>query len=173
MRVPQQTLRQEQIVPMLRRMLLRLEEMEQAEQFSADARHLMKAQIEGWLESVDTTQALPELSLRDTATLIAIERDLGSNREVFRIKGRIVRLPKTLAKLARALAVPSPGKWKTAKDLSVQLGNIGNNAKCGKYHAITQAVYRLRKELRRAGLNGRLIESRRGYGWRWRDPDKG
>jgi DNA-binding response OmpR family regulator len=163
MRPPEQQLRREQIIA-LRRMLVRLEEMEQAEQLNAAARRAMATQIECWLDSVDTTRSLAELVPQDSATLTATETGFGSNREVFRIKGRIVRLPTTLAKLLRALAVSSPGTWKTAKDLAGQFGN---------HHTITQAVYRLRKELRCAGLDGRMIESRRGYGWRWKAPDKG
>jgi DNA-binding response OmpR family regulator len=131
--------------------------MEQREQENAKVRRDMIAQIDRWLDPDDS---------RPTDT----EKAFGSVGGVFHFKGCTVRLPKKLATLMRALAVSSPGKWRTAKDLASQLGDA---AKGVKPHTVAQAIYRLRKELQRAGLDGRMIESQRGYGWRWKAQDKG
>jgi hypothetical protein len=89
-------------------------------------------------------------------------------REPVMIENLPVPLPPTLKGLYGALSL-SPGVWWTARELSVELGG-GKSA-----HAVAQGVYRLRqvlKSLASKGLKGR-IESRRGFGWRWRAPDRG
>jgi DNA-binding response OmpR family regulator len=163
-----------EMIPLLRRLVRLSEEQTQLEQFYADARHDMVALIERLIELLEGTGASPELGPQPSALLSANEAKFGSNRrskrKVWRIKGRIVRLTKTLDTLIRALAVSSPGVWRTAKDLAGQLGRDPNNV---KPHAVAQAIFRLRQELQRAGLNGRMIEGRRGRGWRWKTPDEG
>ena len=155
MQSPQQQLRQVSVVD-LDWLLLRLEEIKRA-------LRVLEDQIEQLRDSDDT----PKRGRRSRATLgRATARPM---REEFNIKGRTVWLPKTLARLMRALLV-SPGTWKTTKDLAVLLGD---NDRAARPHAVAQAVYRLRRELRRAGMDGELVKGHRSHGWRLNFPDKG
>ena len=137
----------EQILVLLRKMLYQIEYLERS-------RREISILIKRCLDLLDST---------------ATERAVVPNRKVFRIRGHRVELPKMLADLVEALTA-SPGTWMKAEQLTLKLGD---NVTARTGHGISQVVYRLRKELKLAGIDGRIIESSRRRGYRWRSADKG
>jgi DNA-binding response OmpR family regulator len=158
-------------VAVLRRMQARLEQVEQAEQVNAALRREMKALLDQLLDCLIGGLPLPDARVRQPVAFAAAMQEIAPRREAVPVGNRTLRLPRTLAGLMRALLAPPPRTWRTAAELAAQLG-VSVPRKSDATHAVAQAVYRLRKEMERAGLDGRMIEGRRGLGWRWKTPDK-
>jgi DNA-binding response OmpR family regulator len=142
----------ELLIKPLRRMRIRLEEMDEA------------------IRDMKTQLAQLYLKLGLDFSKGVITNDKSQRQEVqMKIHNRTVGLwlPKTLANLLRGL-LASSGAWLTADELAKRLGDKGTSR---NPRAVAQSIFRLRKELRRAGLPW-IIEGSRSHGYRCKSYDE-